>query len=267
MSTLSDTQARFQAYVLAGEGGIVTEIAGADDAFQRTRLDIYFNAYRLRLAEALATDYEILKAHIGDEFFDTIARDYIDARPSVFRNVRWFGGLSPITCATSRVCGPADTGRPGAIRVDAGTGFRCRGYGRAAIRGACRGAYESWVGCDLRRTRHPHRRTADQCRRGLEPIKNADGGVVPESLPEPLRWAIWRKQFSPYFRSPKPTKRGHWMPCAITSILAKSASGCASGCRRPGRAACGDAVRGGWTKAGSLPLNRLAARIRRRSLH
>ena len=34
----------------------------------------------------------ILKAYIGDEIFDAIARDYIDAHPSVFRNVRWFGG-------------------------------------------------------------------------------------------------------------------------------------------------------------------------------
>jgi len=92
MSALTGTQARFQAYVLAGDGAIVTDIAGADDAFRRTRLDIYYNAYRLRLAEALATDYEILKAYIGDEVFDAIVGDYIDAHPSVFRNVRWFGG-------------------------------------------------------------------------------------------------------------------------------------------------------------------------------
>ena len=32
-------------------------------------------------------------------------------------------------------------------------------------------------------------------------LKNANHGLAPESLPEPLRWAIWRKQFSPYFRS------------------------------------------------------------------
>ncbi|MGH8866218.1 MAG: DNA-binding domain-containing protein, partial [Burkholderiales bacterium] len=92
MSTLIGTQSRFQAYVLAGDGAIVEEIAGADDASRRSRLDIYYNAYRLRLAEALTTDYEILKSYIGDEIFDAIVRDYIDARPSVFRNVRWFGG-------------------------------------------------------------------------------------------------------------------------------------------------------------------------------
>ena len=92
MSALTGTQAGFQAYVLAGDAAIVTDIAGADDAFRRTRLDIYYNAYRLRLAEVLATDYEILKAYIGDGIFDAIGRDYIAAHPSVFRNVRWFGG-------------------------------------------------------------------------------------------------------------------------------------------------------------------------------
>ena len=40
MSALTGIQARFQAYVLSGDGGIVAEIAGADDAFRRTRLDI-----------------------------------------------------------------------------------------------------------------------------------------------------------------------------------------------------------------------------------
>ena len=78
MSPLNVSQSRFQAYVLARDGAIVREVAGADDAFRRARLDIYYDAYRLRLAEALATDYEILKAYIGDEIFDGSIRTRLD---------------------------------------------------------------------------------------------------------------------------------------------------------------------------------------------
>ena len=203
MSALSDTQARFQAYVLAGEDGIVTEIAGADDAFRRTRLDIYFNAYRLRLAEALATDYEILKAHIGDEFFDTIVRDYIDARPSVFRNLRWFGGHLPDYLRDE----PRYAGRPilaDLARFEWTLGLAFDASDTATLRFEELAALppEAWVG--LRLTPHPALHIVELQTNAVSvwnQLKNAAGGGVPESLPEPMRWAIWRKQFSPYFRS------------------------------------------------------------------
>jgi hypothetical protein len=95
MSALKQTQGEFQRYVLRGEGGIAGEIAGPDDASRKTRLDVYYNAYRLRLIEVLGSDFEMLKAFAGEEAFDSIARAYIDAHPSAFRNVRWFGGSLP----------------------------------------------------------------------------------------------------------------------------------------------------------------------------
>jgi len=92
MSALLRTQSAFQGYVLRGDGDIAGEIAGPDEAFRNTRLGVYYDAYRLRLIEVLGSDFETLKAFAGEAAFDSLARAYIDAHPSEFRNVRWFGG-------------------------------------------------------------------------------------------------------------------------------------------------------------------------------
>ncbi len=42
-----------------------------------------------------STDYEALRALMGDEAFGAACRAYVDATPSLFRNVRWYGGGLP----------------------------------------------------------------------------------------------------------------------------------------------------------------------------
>ena len=56
-----------------------------------TQLDIYANAYVLRLSEALRCNYPVLHQALGDEDFDTMAQAYIDRHPSGHTSIRWFG--------------------------------------------------------------------------------------------------------------------------------------------------------------------------------
>ncbi len=91
MTTLYELQKKFQDYVLSPQPGMELEIIGTPDADATTRLEIYSDAYRLRLIEALATDYVALKALTGEEEFDRLARDFIASHPSTYFNVRWFG--------------------------------------------------------------------------------------------------------------------------------------------------------------------------------
>jgi hypothetical protein len=95
MSALVDLQQAFQSYVLADKSGLVDRIAGGERVDSRQRLRIYFDAYRLRLVEAIAADYEALRALMGDEAFGAACRAYVEATPSPFRNVRWYGGGLP----------------------------------------------------------------------------------------------------------------------------------------------------------------------------
>lgn len=88
---LSQLQSAMQQHIVENDSAILREVTGPDDAFRQTRLRIYYSAYRLRLAAALATDYGALKHWVGDTRFDKLALAYLEAHPSPFRNLRWFG--------------------------------------------------------------------------------------------------------------------------------------------------------------------------------
>jgi hypothetical protein len=92
MSGLDVLQRAFQDYVLHGTCNIQERVASADP---KRRLRIYYDAYRLRLLEALATDYEALRAYLGEDAFAAACGAYIERNPSTVRNVRWYGAGLP----------------------------------------------------------------------------------------------------------------------------------------------------------------------------
>ena len=89
MSAMGELQCRFQRAVLTEDftpGLFVSEgreIAGG--------LGLYLMAYRARLLSALRDNFPVLHRALGDEAFAELASDYIDAHPSRFRSIRWFG--------------------------------------------------------------------------------------------------------------------------------------------------------------------------------
>ena len=54
MTTLYELQKKFQDYVLSPKPGMDSEVIGTQNADAATRLEIYSDAYCLRLIEALA---------------------------------------------------------------------------------------------------------------------------------------------------------------------------------------------------------------------
>jgi len=88
--SLARLQREFQRYVLEGSTTVAERIDDRNADPQR-RLRIYYDAYRLRLIEALSTDYEALRTLMGPDDFDATCRAYVEATPSVHRNVRWYG--------------------------------------------------------------------------------------------------------------------------------------------------------------------------------
>lgn len=91
MTTLRQTQTGFQNYLLGQDSPIAAEIAGDARLPADMRLGIYASAYRLRLLEALDGDFVALKAHVGPERFEEIARAYIEMRPSDHFSLRYYG--------------------------------------------------------------------------------------------------------------------------------------------------------------------------------
>jgi hypothetical protein len=95
MTKLIELEQPFQNYLLHENNDILQHVVGTTKVPVDVRLSIYGHAYRARLHEALMTTYSVLHGYLGDEQFETLCYEYIDAHPSHFRSVRWFGDELP----------------------------------------------------------------------------------------------------------------------------------------------------------------------------
>jgi hypothetical protein len=89
MSAVAESQRRFQQAVLAEDATPGLFVAEGPDL--AGGLGLYLMAYRVRLLAALRDNFPVLHRALGDEDFAALAHDYIDAHPSRFRSIRWFG--------------------------------------------------------------------------------------------------------------------------------------------------------------------------------
>lgn len=88
--TLAELERAVQRQVLAG-GPLPADLEAAVAPPAAERWDIYVEAYRLRLAEALGATYPALAARAGNEEFAALAGAFIAATPSVHRSIRDYG--------------------------------------------------------------------------------------------------------------------------------------------------------------------------------
>jgi hypothetical protein len=91
MTGLHDLQKAFQAYLLNPAEQMSERVVSDEQLSDAGRLGIYAKAYRLRLSEALGTDFPALHTLLGDAGFTAMARAYIEACPSRHFSIRWFG--------------------------------------------------------------------------------------------------------------------------------------------------------------------------------
>jgi len=87
---LHDLQQNFMNYVLGEQSDMVDKIESTPALSAKGRLDIYATAYKLRLKEAITTDYDKLHSYLGDEQFDNLMERYIDKYPSHITNLRYY---------------------------------------------------------------------------------------------------------------------------------------------------------------------------------
>ncbi len=91
MSTLQTLQSALQAQILLNIEALPCAERASPIIATPARVQIYATAYRLRLLEALQTDYTALHAALGDAAFESLAYAYIRDCPSHQANLRWFG--------------------------------------------------------------------------------------------------------------------------------------------------------------------------------
>ncbi len=88
---LNQLQTQFQKSLLSNDDGAIDLIVDDGKIAPRDRLQIYQQAYRLRLEEALQENFIGLHYLLGDKAFHDLCFSYIDQNPSRFTSVRWYG--------------------------------------------------------------------------------------------------------------------------------------------------------------------------------
>ena len=95
MLGLRKLQRDFSRYLTGNASAIIDSVVEQGNITRATRLDIYQNAYHVRLRECLETDHPVLGLYLGDELFDQMVTGYIRRYPSRYPSLRQFGGQLP----------------------------------------------------------------------------------------------------------------------------------------------------------------------------
>ncbi len=90
-TSLKIIQEQMLAWLQHHDERIKSHVGGTAKVPLETRLDIYANAYRLRLIEALQDSFPALHTLLGDEAMFQLGNAYIDAWPSQHFSIRYFG--------------------------------------------------------------------------------------------------------------------------------------------------------------------------------
>ncbi len=91
MSGLPEIQTDFQSYVLNGGDIALEHVVSSARGSAEQRLEVYYQAYRLRLLEVLESNFPGLRHMLSDAQFEAVGNAYIDGHPSRQPSIRWFG--------------------------------------------------------------------------------------------------------------------------------------------------------------------------------
>lgn len=198
---LVSLQGGFQDYILGRGRHALARVESSAALSAERRLDIYHNAYRVRLGELLADTYERVVLYIGEASLDSAARDFIEGNSPASRNLRDYGAAFPAFLAEYFPDDPevAELAEmDGRLRnaFDAADGGALRVQDVAAI------APQDWDAAVF--ALHPT--VSFQCFRWNTPAiwQSLNEGVAPPPAklsPLPSVWLFWRKDLQPHFRS------------------------------------------------------------------
>ena len=182
---------------------MIARIGGTEGIDPQRRMRIYFDAYRLRLVEVLAADYEALRSLLGEERFSDACRSYVEATPSLHRNVRWYGaGLAEFLRTT-----PPWAQQPVAYEValfewTLTLAFDAAEHPGVRFEDLARLPLSVWP--ETRFVLHPSahlialRSNAPALRKANDAGETLPGPTLADSA---RPWLVWRKELTPRFRS------------------------------------------------------------------
>jgi hypothetical protein len=222
---LREAEDGFQRFVVDGRPGFEACVVADAAADAAQRLDVYYQAYRLRLVEALGNDYPELKRFVGDADFERLARAYIERVPSTHRSVRWVGKAfarflrSPECPATEPVL--ADLA---AFEWTRGEVFDAPDAPRIDVEDIARIAPEHWP--SMRLTLQPAlRRLSLKWNAPAICSAQSSGSQTPAPEKRLTEWLLWRRDLEIHWRSLEGAEAGALAAAGSSATFAELCEG------------------------------------------
>jgi hypothetical protein len=200
---LRELQCELQRDLLGQESSIADAIVEAPPLPVEARLGIYRNAYRVRLIEALDDVYPILHRLVGDEAFDALGSSFVEAHPSQFRSIRWYGRELADFLLTERPFADqpilSEIARFEWTLSEVFDAADARAMDRTGLQAV---APAQWGA--LRFGFHPSLRRLELAWNTVAVWQAASEMREPldfERSPDTVPWLLWRRDFKNYFRS------------------------------------------------------------------
>ena len=203
MKALAALQRAFQRHVYRPARAMERAVLATPRAGTARRLSIYTDGYRVRIVEALASDYPALRALLGESRFNALMVEFVAAHPSRFANLRWYGGDLAHFLARS----PRWRKRPlltelATFEWALGLAFDGGDAPLLSAEQVARIPAGDWPG--MRFALHPSARRLDLRSNAPRIWQWAEsGGRKPKTrlLTAPVVWLVWRKGQTPFYRA------------------------------------------------------------------
>lgn len=202
MSQLAADQQAFQSHLTTGSAEVKASIVGDDKATANTRLEVYYQAYRLRLVEVLQNDFTGVHALLGTDAFRDMALRYIGEHPSEHPSVRWFGRQLGAFLSLPPYAGHPELAEMARFEWAWGHAFDAADLPAAGADVVTTVAPEAWAG--LRVTAHPSLQRLDLVYNVPALFEAATRDESPPPLvgeSAALPWVLWRRDLIVHWRS------------------------------------------------------------------
>jgi hypothetical protein len=206
VSALAQLQRALQHHVLNGDAAIVDAVKGTAAVPAPTRLAVYSNAYRIRLADALGDNMPHLRELLGEDGFGAVAARYIDAHPSQFASIRWFGDRLAQELERSH------SGQPWVAELARwewalATSFDSQDARTVGIEALATVAPGDWG--ELRLEFHPSVQQLELMTNAqalFKALAEEQSPPQPAILEHPQSWLLWRQDLKTQYRSLEPAE-------------------------------------------------------------
>jgi hypothetical protein len=203
---LASLQRAFQRHVYQPGPAMERAVLAGSRASAERRLGIYADAYRLRLVEALGTDYPALRGLLGEGGFDRVMREFISVQPSRHRNLRWYGGeLARFLERSARWRRRPLLAELARFEWALGLAFDAADVSLVSAEAVARVPVADWPGMRLRLV--PSVRLLALRGNAPQVWRAALAGRKPPAAAmrrRPVNWLVWRKGHEPFYRALPP---------------------------------------------------------------